>query len=246
MKEADEGIGGSNAAGPAEPDKADKDMKGLVYQGHSGGDSAPPKPVELYPDGEGPEPKRGKDEEMSAESSTILNFTESDTKLRTIAIMVIVALVIVGIAYFVLHSKVSVPVTIKTTSTIGKNAPTTTVGPNYNRTVIANLDILYNYTGPKNSTSNLPCGETRFSDVQSYVNRLNASATFLLQDTENSHNCQLTISKIVATTPGFKVLTVSPSTPDTIPSNSSTQLVITIRAPPFNYTGPLSLTIDEN
>ena len=69
-------------------------MKGLVYQGHSGGDDAAPKPVELYPDGQEAEPKgekeKGKKGEpaMSAESSTILNFTESDNKFRTIAILV--------------------------------------------------------------------------------------------------------------------------------------------------------------
>jgi hypothetical protein len=254
MKEADDGAGQQAEPNPAgsEPDngKLSKDMKGLVYQGGPAGEEPSGQMPESYPE---EEPNIGGAKEkgppLSAESSTILNFTEKDSRLKAIILFAIVVVIIVAVAYLVLHSKViNTSKTVSTTSTIWtSNTPTTTVAPNFNKTDIMNIDVLYNYTGPP-AVNGLNCGKTKTSTVDTYSKYLNASQTFVIYDTEHTSNCALTIRKYVALTPGFKVLAVTPvPTPFTIPGNSSSEEIgIEIRAPPFNYTGQLSLRIDEN
>ena len=247
MKEAGDNSGqGVSAASPdQEPTngKAEKDMKGLVYQG-----GTPPPSEDAYHETEPvlEETKEDKEAIPPHESDSILTFSEKDSRTKAIILFVVVVIIIIGVAYLALHSKV-LKGSITTSTTIPKtsNTPTTTIRPNLNKSAVFNLDILYNYTGPA-SFNGADCGKSKISTVQSYRANLNASTTFYLNDTEGSGGCPLIISKIFATTPGFKVISVNPATPLNMPTNSRIYLIIKLSAPLYNYTGPLSLTINEN
>ncbi len=227
--------------------KAEKDMKGLVYQGGGPPPTDYPAP-EAEPAPE--EPAKGdKDAAPPHESDSILTFTEKDSRTKVIVLFALVVVIIIGVAYLALHSKALKTSITLSTSTVPNsspsNSPTTTVLPNLNKSAVYNLDILYDYSGPP-SFNGADCGKSSTSTVQSYRANLNASTDFYLYDTEKSGLCPLTIGKIAATTPGFRVLSVNPATPLNMPANSSSYLIIKLSAPPYNYTGPLSLTISEN
>jgi hypothetical protein len=254
MKEADDDAtpppGPPPAGSDSGNDKLSKDMKGLVYQGESPGGDAPA--PDTFPEDE---PNIGgakaKGPEMSAESNTILNFTEKDSRLKAIGLFAIIVVIIIGVGFLVLHSKAITPSKGSSSTTTNQNlysnAPTTSIpAPNLNKTILQNIDVFFNYTGPA-SLHNQSCGQSKRSTVSSYSNRLNASQTFTIYDTESTGVCALTITKYIAVTPGFKIVSITPTpTPFTIPGNDSSEYVIlTIRAPPFNYTGPLSIAVDE-
>jgi hypothetical protein len=252
MKEADDPTGqNAGAANSTPPDhangKVEKDMKGLVYAGDT---REPPPETESYisPEPTSPDmPKPSAEDtvEPHEKEETILNFTEKEGKGKLIILIIIAAVIIIGVVYLALHAKgAKVTVTIPTTTVVGK--PTTTVaGPNYNKTSVLNIDLLYNYTGP-NKMNNTSCGKSKVSTVKSLNAKYNGTTTFYLYDSESSGYCPLSINKIVATTPGFKVISVTPSLPSSIPAYSSIYLIVKVQTPTFNYTGPLSMTINEN
>ncbi len=251
MKEADDGLGQNAAAGGTTPPdhangKIDKDMKGLVYAGET---RDPPIEANDYSPADTTsteEKKEPQDDTVQPheKEETILNFTEKEDKSKLIILIVVAAIIIIGVVYLALHAKgAKVTVTIPTTTVAGKS--TTTIGPNYNKTSVLNIDLLYNYTGP-NKLNNTSCGKSKTSTVKSMNARYNGSTTFYLYDTENSGYCPLSINKIVATTPGFRIISVTPSLPSPIPAHSSIYLIIKVQTPTFNYTGPLSITINEN
>lgn len=272
MKEADDGSGRRAAAGPGpnEPTngKIDKDMKGLVYQGGVPEDSEPQQGDQYPTDSTTSEPKEDKEgkegegekageykgvsaPEGSKEDS-ILTFTEKDNKGKVIALIVIVAIIIVGVAYLLLHSSLAKGhTTTITKTTISGNTPTTTIAAvvNHNKTVISGIDLLYNYSGPK-KINNTNCQFNTRSIVIGYSAHLNASTVFFASSSQLTYHtsayCPLVIKNIVATTPGFRIVSVEPSLPVHIPAYSQVTLTIRISTPPFNYTGPLSITINEN
>lgn len=256
MKEADDGLGEQPAAGPeAGNGKIDKDMKGLVYQGGVPLDSTPvssdtypidPPTSSVEPTEEKESGYKGIASPDGAKGDSILNFSEkTEGKGKIIALIIIGIIIVIGVVYLVTHSHVGTPKITIPTTTISRNAPTTTIYKSTAKSTILNLDILYNYTGPAtiNKTS---CGKAQQSVVQSYSNRVNGSSTFLLYQTASSGNCPFTISKIYSTTPGFKVISVEPSIPQTIPAHSNIYFIMTISTPQINYTGPLSLTLNGN
>ncbi len=257
MKEVDDGSGNQAVGAPSVPDpdngKINKDMKGLVYQGGAPVEEAS-SPSEDSFGGDQPKKERKKGEKdplMSAESDTILNFTEKDSRFKAVALFIIAVVVIGVVAYFVLHSNVlKSSITVKTTSTIGSNSATTTVGHNYNKTVIGQLDLLYNYTGPT-TKNGVKCSYTMTSTVSNYNGHFNATQNFPITYSVSSSACPLNINKIVAITPGFKIVSITggisnPPLPSALPAQSSTYFVITFQAPPFSYSGPLSISFYES
>lgn len=227
--------------------KSEKDMKGLVYQGGEpiqSGDSSSYQGDEAPPE----EPKPAKTNVQSTESD-ILTFTEKDSRVKVIALVIIAIVIIAVVAYLVINSKLlsfsPAKKTTVTTTVASSNTPsTTTIVPNHNKSVMINLDVLYQYSGPS-SINGTNCNKNSVSDVSPYSATFNASSTFLLYNQQSSGRCPLTITKITATTPGFKIVSSTPSTPVSIPASSSVYMILTISTPPTNYTGPLSLTISE-
>jgi hypothetical protein len=225
--------------------KAEKDMKGLVY-------AEPVQPGDSpYKEEEAPteEPKPDKGGTQSPEGDSILTFTEKDSRGKIVMIAIIAVIIIAIVAYLVINPKVLSLSPIKqssTTTVASSNSPsTTTIKPNPNQSNLVNLDLLYQYSGPV-SINGTNCGGKSVSTVKSFSTTFNASSTFLYSLTQSSGSCPLTITKIAATTPGFKVVSITPSMPISIPSGSSVYLVMTIATSPNNYTGPLSLTVSEN
>ena len=236
MKEAEDAdakpTGPSQGAAAPSDEKLDKDMKGLVYQGEPQESEAP------QPEQPGaPEEKHIEEGiekgQIPSEGGNILDFSEKEgSRLRIILLLAIVVIIIVAVAYLVLHAKGRKSSITITTTIKGSNTPTTTIsGPNFNKTAIINIDVLYNYTGPSTNNYNRSCGKSKYSTVESYTNRLNASTTFYLYDQEESGLCSLTISKYVITTPGFRVISVVPQTPFTLPANSSKYVILKVLVP---------------
>ncbi len=120
---------------------------------------------------------------------------------------------------------------------------TTTIPPAPALTTIDNIDLTYNYTGPS-SVAGQDCRVPKSSHVQ-YVQRAFAGGTqFLWNTTIYSGGCDLTISGIYTTTPGFKVKSVLPSTPETIGADSQIYYEVEFVTPSTTYTGPLSIVIN--
>ena len=236
------GISAASAANDPSSGKADKDMKGLVYQG---GEIPTNDPYQPDSDLGGAKADKAP---VPPEGESILNFTEKDSKTKAIALFLIAVVVIIGIAYLVINSKMlqsSITISTSTSTISSANAPTTTMAFNANKSAIFNIDVLYNYTGPS-SIGGVSCLKSSSSKVETYTKVVNASSIFYLYMYETSGRCALTITKISATTKGFRVMSVNPTLPIKLPANSSdVYIIMKVAAPSFNYTGPLSLTINE-
>ncbi len=199
MKESDDGTGRRATGKPAPENpkdgKAEKDMKGLVYQGGGvpetevpkaeayPGETPPPEGLEGEPKGETtgelkdetvedlttgekPNPEENKEE-------NILTFTEKEGgKGKLVVLAIVVVIIIIAVVYLVLNPPKlgGSTTTLHTTTIVGGNTiATTTISHNHNVSYLANLDLLHNYTGPAtlNKTS---CGKS----MQSTVYSLNA------------------------------------------------------------------------
>jgi hypothetical protein len=276
MKESDDGTGRRATGKPAPENpkdgKAEKDMKGLVYQGGGVPEAEVPKdeahPGETHPlDGLEGEPKGETADELKGEKGedlingekpnpeenkdeNILTFTEKEGgRGKLIVLAIVIVIIIIAVIYLVLNPPKlggSATTTLHTTTIVGgKTTVTTTIPHNHNASFLANLDLLHNYTGPAtlNKTS---CGKSMQSTVDGLNVRYNQSTQFYIHDTEASGYCPLTITSIKVTTPGFRIVSVNPLLPIKIPHYSSVYIIVKLQAPTFNYTGPLSITINEN
>jgi hypothetical protein len=271
MKESDDGTDRQASGKPASTDpknsKADKDMKGLVFQGGGPPDaptgeapySAEPEQKEELNSEKGEEAgamagEAGKEGKEQGKDDSILTFTEKDNnKGKLIVLAVVVVLIAIGVAYLVIHPpKLGGPPTTTTVkNTIAANVPKTTIPRNNNKSIISSIDLTRNYTGPtKIGTTN--CNRATASVVYSYSKTYNALVTFYLPaglgglTYISSEACLLNINRIVATTPGFQVIAINPMLQQAIPAYSSKAFTIQLSVPSYNYTGPLSITVYEN
>ncbi|MDE1865417.1 MAG: hypothetical protein KGH94_02130 [Candidatus Micrarchaeota archaeon] len=263
MKESDESSSnqesGSQNAKPANG-KAEKDMKGLVYQGDDQ-PSDTPSQEDSYtaePASEGEEKpaedKMGEPGEPSTKqgSEDILTFTEKDNKAKLIIIAAIAIIIIVAVGYLFLHGakpSKSVTTTVTTKNSVTVKSSTTTVPRplNPNKTRVLNIDQVVNYNGPT-TVNKTRCTYTTQDRVFNYNARFNASSKFYLPENVgglsyiNSNTCPRRITRIVTSTPGFSIVSISPSLPQNLPPNSAISFNIQVQTPAFNYTGPLVIT----
>lgn len=134
----------------------------------------------------------------------------------------------------------TVPRTTAPTTTV----PTTTSIPPTPATItIDNINLAYNYSGPA-YVGNQYCRLPKSFHVL-YGTRIVAGGTeFLWNTTIYSGACNLTISRVYTTTPGFSVNSVQPSLPTAITPDSQVYYEVTFVAPKKTYTGPLSIVIN--
>jgi hypothetical protein len=258
---------------PPSVDKSDKDMKGLIYQGGDLGVQPQPPPISYTigpkqpaaPQGEPtseedkpavglyeepaekpPEEGEAKLEESDAIKNTFIEVSEKEGRSRAILIAIVAIALIAIVAYILISSRTPVKTT---TTTIRPKGSTTIAQANsvasLNTTFINNMDISYIYTGPT-TVGNTNCGVYTHSTVNNYNILLNASAQFERSITTYSANCNLTVVNISVQTPGFRIVSIIPPFPHTIPAGGSSWYnLITFQAPSANFTGPLTLVIRE-
>lgn len=251
MKEADDGTGtpGQAAAAPDPNNKAEKDMKGLVYQGAE--PVAPTQDDSAYSPDAAPQEAQAAagespDKQISSRDS-ILSFSEKEDGGRRILLIAAIVIVIAVIAAVVIFIHPSIGKVSITTTTVAGKTTTSTIGPNLNKTKIVSLDWSYNYTGPSNALNGTPCNFRSGSQVTSSpVSYLNASSILYLTYYVTAGNCALTVTKISTTSRGFKVLNVTPVLPQHVVPNSPFEFAIQLRTPPTNFTGIVSIIISEN
>ncbi len=256
-------------AQPGSGPKYKSEMKGLIYQGgeynSKMGESAQEagRMDDNMAEGQAAEQSTGQYPEYGQPSSAApevgpkgqpdvqqdYSISEGPSRVKILISIAILAIAIIVAAVF-LGGKAHKPTT--STSTIPQKY-TTSVGnqiirsaANQSKIIISNLNILYNYTGPStNNTTNQSCRTSTHSTVISYSAEFNSSAQSYLYTTFNTGPCMLVVTNISISTPGFKVISTSPATPDSIPPNSQLYMVLTYQMPATAYVGPISLKVNE-
>jgi hypothetical protein len=258
---------------PPEAEKAEKDMKGLVYQGgdaglgtqpvnvqYSGVDQKPdasvdsvvqePEKVEGPPDDIYGKPVEEKETGREAPEGSFIEVTETGTRSKA-ALIVVVAVVLIAIAGYILLSPHGGGKVAKTTTTAPQARGTssaTTIGvqaqSTHNTTFIDNIDVFYIYSGPA-SVNGTRCDRTTNSTWISYSRQFNASEQFYLPMTTGSGACALTVTNISISTPGFSLVSAVPAIPFSIQPRSSLYTLLGIETPSANFTGPMTLMIKE-
>lgn len=132
--------------------------------------------------------------------------------------------------------------TSKTTTTL---STTTTIPspPVPIRIEIDNIDMSYQYSGPA-QVGNTYCEQPSKTVVDSYHRIIN-STEFLLNTSIGTNGCNLTITNIQITTPGFKVVRIEPQPLQTIPPYSSIYFEIFVTDTNRTYVGPLSMVLQD-
>ncbi len=191
------------------------------------------------------------------------NYTQQDQGNKT-KILIILGLAVVFIVILLLliprltaHSSNTSSITKSNSSTtqteqnsIGTEPQTTTIpsGVSVSKpydVVINNVDDIFNYTGPTtNGQTN--CDYSSHSKYVTYSNIVNSSSEFLGSWIATSGSCPLTIEGIYVESPGFGIINVNPSTPITLPQNSTLYFSITLTSPKGSYEGPLTFLIRED
>ncbi|MCL4381206.1 MAG: hypothetical protein M1331_01675 [Candidatus Marsarchaeota archaeon] len=111
---------------------------------------------------------------------------------------------------------------------------------------ITGLNVKYNYIGPATNSSGYSCGFYNYSNYYSMALTLRGNQQFILPIDFSSQTCGYTIGSIKAITPGFKVISTNPSLPFDMPGHGSQlQIQINISVANNNYSGPLTLVINE-
>ncbi|MDE1871321.1 MAG: NUDIX domain-containing protein [Candidatus Micrarchaeota archaeon] len=131
--------------------------------------------------------------------------------------------------------------TVRTTTV---NTSTTTILPPPPATItIDNINAFYNYSGPSYEGSQF-CGQAARSEVL-YAKRIFTGNTmFYMNQTVYSYGCNLTITRIYSTTPGFVVNKTVPALPLHLPPGSTQYIEIQLRTPNSTFVGPMSVTFN--
>lgn len=123
--------------------------------------------------------------------------------------------------------------------------PTTTVAViNY-----TTINIEYWYSGPSYITNNgnrTTCTYYNYTTIDSQAQLLNGSQSFIVVLNPSTSGCPITWRAISAVTPGFVVTSVVPSLPYKLPPNSTAQIQLNLKAPAYNFNGPLTIAIYQN
>lgn len=170
---------------------------------------------------------------------------------RTLIIIAIVAVMII-VAYVLLSGHGS-GAKITTTITGGKvNGTTSMTVPPYitaynalaskNFTNITAANVKIQYTGPS-VVGGVQCIGTSKAYSLNERARIDAYANFTFYFYISSSNCNFTITSIGIDNNGFKLIYVEPPVPYTLPQASQIQESLFIKAPGYNFTGPLSITV---
>ena len=170
---------------------------------------------------------------------------------RTVIIVAIVAVIII-VAYVLLSSHGSSSKST-TTATGGEiNGTTSMTIPPYittynslaskNFTNITGVDVKIQYTGPP-EVNGITCAGTSKAYTLNERTRLNAFANFTFYFDISTSNCNYTITNIGIDNNGFKLVYEQPPLPYTIPVESQIQESIFAKAPGYNFSGPLSITV---
>ena len=171
-------------------------------------------------------------------------------EIRTLIIIAIIIVVAV-IAYFLLTSRGNVAQ--KTTTVIGPvNGTTSMTVPPYvttynsvksnNVTNITGVNVKVDYTGPAQQNG-IACSRISTASVQNSRGRFNANENFSYYFYMYSTNCNFTITSVGMDNNGFRILYVQPALPYLLPSYSNIQMSVGVKAPDYNFTGPLSITV---
>ncbi len=133
--------------------------------------------------------------------------------------------------------------------TVTASKSTTSISTIAQTLSISDLNVMYSYSGPSNTTVNgksVSCGyATRATTMPGFQASGGSQITYLIPVDTGSY-CGVTITSIKISTPGFEITSTNPKTPYYIPAQSSAEIGITIMLPQnFTY-GPISLTISEN
>ena len=111
---------------------------------------------------------------------------------------------------------------------------------------ITGLNVKYNYIGPATNSSGYSCGFYNHSNYYSITMTLKGNQQFTLPIDFSSQTCGYNIVSIKPITPGFKVTSTNPSLPFDIPGHGSElQIQLNISVANDNYSGPLTLVINE-
>lgn len=131
-----------------------------------------------------------------------------------------------------------------TVSTTTINTSTTTILPPPPVSItVDNINAFYNYTGPAYEGTQF-CGIMPRSTVLYGKRIFSGNVLFYMNQTVNSYGCNLTITRIYSTTPGFKVVKTIPALPLRLPPSSSQYIEVQLITPNQTFTGPLSITYD--
>lgn len=179
--------------------------------------------------------------------SVIVCFMEA----RTLIIIAIVVVVII-VAYVLLSSHGSSSKST-TTATGGEiNGTTSMTIPPYittynalasnNFTNITGVDIKIQYTGPA-EVDGVTCAGTSTAYSLAEGGRMNAFANFTFYFYISTSYCNYTVTNIGINNNGFKLIYEQPPLPYTMPQESQIQESIFAKAPGYNFTGPLSITV---
>ena len=170
---------------------------------------------------------------------------------RTVITVAIIAVIII-VAYVLLsgHGSSSKSTTTATGGEI--NGTTSMTVPPYittynalaskNFTNITGVDVKVQYTGPA-VVNGVTCLGTSKAYTLNERTRLNAFANFTFYFYISTSNCNYTITNIGIDNNGFKLVYSQPPLPYTMPAESQIQESIFAKAPGYNFTGPLSITV---
>lgn len=170
---------------------------------------------------------------------------------RIVIIIAIIAVIIIA-AYVLLSSHGSG--SKGTTTALGGevNGTTSMTIPPYittynalaskNFTNITGVNVKIQYTGPAVVNGVQCTGISRAYSLNERA-RLNAFANFTFYFYISTTNCNYTITNIGIDNNGFKVMYEQPPLPYTLPTESQIQESIYAKAPGYNFTGPLSITV---
>ncbi len=170
---------------------------------------------------------------------------------RTVIIIAIIVVIII-VAYVLLSSHGSG--SKSTTTVIGReiNGTTSMTIPPYittynalaskNFTNITGINVKIQYTGPA-VVNGVQCAGTSRAYPLNERTRLNAFANFTFYFYISTTNCNYTITNIGIDNNGFKLLYEQPPLPYTMPVDSQIQESLFAKAPGYNFTGPLSITV---
>jgi hypothetical protein len=111
-----------------------------------------------------------------------------------------------------------------------------------NFTNITGVDIKIQYTGPA-EVNGVTCIGISRAYTLSQGGRMNAFANFTFSFYISTSYCNYTITNIGINNKGFKLIYEQPPLPYTMPVGSQIQEGIFAKAPGYNFTGPLSITV---